>query len=461
MKFLDLFAGIGGFRTGLEKAGHKCVGYVEWNKFARKSYQTIHDTEGEFTAHDIRAVRANELPRADIWTFGFPCQDISVASKQKGFAGNRSSLFFTVTGLIRDLEEEDRPSILLIENVKNLLSINNGFDFAKLQIELDEIGYDAEWDVLDTAEVLPQHRERVYIVGHLRGRGTRNVFPIRNSNGEATGEPKQNINTLTTRYGEAQGSGSYVVEGKSETVKQVGNISDSNSFGGNPQTGRVYDPDGISPTLNTMTGGGREPKIIQRARGNNRGGMHDIAPTLSTSSYAENNMLMIREATKLGWAGAGDSVNFSQPNSKTRRGRVGRKRANTLETGLSQGVVVPYITPERLNKRQNGRRFKENGDPSFTLSTQDRHGIAISQSKHESLRIRKLTPLECWRLQGFSDWQFYAAKFQSKEIATQIVEEKLNHYECDFEQGMSNSQLYKQAGNSVSVPVVYEIASRL
>lgn len=176
IKFLDLFAGIGGFRSGLEMAGHECVGFVEIDKFARKSYRAIYNTEGEWTAHDIRAVRASELPRADIWTFGFPCQDISVAGKQKGFAGKRSSLFFTVTSIIRDLEEEDRPSILLIENVKNLLSINGGWDFLKLQIELDEIGYDVEWDVLDTAEVLPQHRERVYIVGHLRGRGTRNVF---------------------------------------------------------------------------------------------------------------------------------------------------------------------------------------------------------------------------------------------------------------------------------------------
>lgn len=421
MKFLDLFAGIGGFRTGLERSGHECIGYVECNKFARLSYQAIHETEGEFTAHDIRAVRASDIPRADIWMFGFPCQDISVAGKQKGFAGKRSSLFFTVTGLIRDIKEEDRPSILFIENVKNLLSINNGLDFAKLQIELDEIGYDAEWDVLDTAEVLPQHRERVYIIGHLRGRSARNVFPIRNGNGETASEPKQNINTLTTRYAEAQGSGSYIAESKSSTVKQVGNIGNSKSFGGNPQTGRVYDPMGLAPALNTMQGGGREPKILQRSRGNNKGVLHDIAPTISVNSWPENNMLMIREATKQGWtgAGAGDSVNFSQPNSKTRRGRVGHKRANTLETGLSQGVVS------------------------------------------EDLRIRKLTPLECWRLQGFSDWQFYAAKYQDKDIATRIIDEHLNHYDCEFEQKMSNSQLYKQAGNSVSVPVIKAIADKL
>lgn len=135
MRFIDLFAGIGGFHLGMEQAGHECVGWVEWDKFARKSYQAIHDVKGVWNASDIRTVRSTEIPRADCWCFGFPCQDISVAGKQKGFtAGKRSSLFFTVTGLIRDIEEKDRPSYLLIENVKNLLSINGGFDFLKLQI---------------------------------------------------------------------------------------------------------------------------------------------------------------------------------------------------------------------------------------------------------------------------------------------------------------------------------------
>jgi DNA (cytosine-5)-methyltransferase 1 len=329
MKFLDLFSEIGGFRSGMEKAGHTCVGYVEIDKFARQSYEAMYRTKGLFSKNDIRTVRASEVPKADIWCFGFPCQDISVAGKQKGFAGARSSLFFATTRLIRDLKEKDKPSYLLIENVKNLLSINGGFDFLKLQIELDEIGYDCEWDVLDTAEVLPQHRERVYIVGHFRGRGTRKIFPIQGESTKAT-QPK---------------------------VRQIGNISNSQSFNGNPQVGRVYDIWGISPTLNTMQGGGREPKI-----------------------------------------------------------------------------AIPVLTPERINKRQNGRRFKENGEPEFTLTAQDRHGVLLS-----GMCIRKLTPLECWRLQGFTDEQFYRAK----------------------NAGVSDSQLYKQTGNSVSVPVVYQIVRRL
>lgn len=180
MKFLDLFSGIGGFRVGLEMAGHECVGHCEIDRFANKSYMAMHDVkESEWFGEDITKVRADELPRADIWCFGFPCQDISIAGKQSGFGGHRSSLFFTVTRLIRDLEEENRPSILFVENVKNLLSINRGGDFLKLLIELDEIGYDAEWQVLNSKDFgVPQNRERVFIIGHLRGRGGQNVFPI-------------------------------------------------------------------------------------------------------------------------------------------------------------------------------------------------------------------------------------------------------------------------------------------
>ena len=164
------------------------------------------------------------------------------------------------------------------------------------------------------------------------------------------------------------------------------------------QSGVVYETDGIAPTIRAYQGGGLEPKIIQRAHGYNQGGEHDIAPTLTSNSYHENNVLKITEATSQGYAEAeiGDSVNLSHPNSKTRRGRVGKQIANTLLTGESQGVVEP------------------------------------------DFRIRKLTPRECWRLQGFPDWAFDKAQ-------------EVN----------SNSQLYKQAGNSVTVNVISAIAKEL
>ena len=210
MKYIDLFAGIGGFRRGMELAGHECVGFCEYDKFAVASYTAMHlitDDQreylqtfplkkrqkeilkeeyrnGEWYANDIRSVDARSMPRADCWCFGFPCQDISIAGNCLGFAGKRSSLFFSVTGLIRDVQEEDRPGYLVIENVKNLLSVNRGFDFAKLLVELDEIGYDAEWDVLNSKNFgVPQNRERVFVVGHLRGRGTGKVFPLGETDG--------------------------------------------------------------------------------------------------------------------------------------------------------------------------------------------------------------------------------------------------------------------------------------
>ena len=190
MKFVDFFSGVGGFRRGMELAGHECVGFCEFDKFAVAGYTAMHlMTEqereyirtlpknkrvaeagkeeyrhGEWYANDIRRIFAEDIPKADCWCFGFPCQDISVAGKQLGFDGARSSLFFRVMRLVQDLEEKDRPTYLFIENVKNLLSVNGGTDFLKLLIALDESGYDAEWQVINSADYVPQNRERVFIV---------------------------------------------------------------------------------------------------------------------------------------------------------------------------------------------------------------------------------------------------------------------------------------------------------
>lgn len=137
MKFVDFFAGIGGIRLGLEQAGHKCVGFCEFDKYARTAYKAMYDTEGEWESHDVRATKPYDVPAADLWCFGFPCQDISVAGKQKGLQeGERSGLFYEIMRLLAGRRKEDRPQWLLIENVKNLLSIGNGFDFARLLCEV-------------------------------------------------------------------------------------------------------------------------------------------------------------------------------------------------------------------------------------------------------------------------------------------------------------------------------------
>ena len=166
MKFIDWFSGVGGFTRGMELAGHECVGHCEIDRFAEASYRSMHlitDEQrehllsmdlkqrqkeilkeeylnGEFYADDIKRVYAGDIPRADCWCFGFPCQDISISGRQVGFKGNRSSLFFRVMYLIGQLEEEEKPEWLFIENVKNLLSVNRGWDFARLLVELDKGG---------------------------------------------------------------------------------------------------------------------------------------------------------------------------------------------------------------------------------------------------------------------------------------------------------------------------------
>ena len=426
MKFLDLFAGIGGFRLGMESAGHECVGFCEIDKYARASYKAIHNTEGEIELHDITRITDESIRgfgSVDVICGGFPCQAFSIVGHRRGFEDTRGTLFFEICRFASIL----RPKYLFLENVRGLLNHDGGSTFETIIRTLDGLGYDVEWQVLNSKNFsVPQNRERVFIIGHLRGERTRNVFPIgreseqsdrqqskieivgntKNPNGTSQGtgsvvydsngligtlcardykEPKQvAIPVLTPDRAEKRQNGrrfktdgepmftltaqdrhGVVVENK---VKQVGNLIDTESFGGNPHRGRVYDISGISPCLNCMGGGGLEPKI------------------------------KVKEANSQGYAEAeiGDSVNLSHPNSKTRRGRVGKQIANTLLTGESQGVVEP------------------------------------------DFRIRKLTPRECWRLQGFPDWAFDKAQ-------------EVN----------SNSQLYKQAGNSVTVNVIAAIAKEL
>lgn len=377
MNFLDLFAGIGGFRLGMERAGHKCVGFCEIDKFARASYKAMHNTEKEIEYHDIKEVTNEEFRKlrgkVDVICGGFPCQAFSIAGKQLGFEDVRGTLFYEIARATKEI----KPRYLLLENVRNLLSHDKGQTFTRILKILDELGYDVEWQVLNSKNFgVPQNRERVFIIGHLRGERTYRVFPIQ-------GEDKE-FNT----NGE---------------IKQVGNIVNTTSFGGNPQRGRIYNTDGISPALNCVGGGGLEPKIL------------------------------VREATKQGYAVAdvGDSINFSHPNSKTRRGRVGKNIANTLLTSDEQCVVLPQIIQRSHGFNKGG---VHNIAPTLTKSSYQENNFL----KTEGVSIRKLTPRECWRLQGFPDELFDKAQSVN-----------------------SNSQLYKQAGNSVTVNVIEEIAKRL
>ncbi len=348
MKFIDFFAGIGGFRLGMEMAGHECVGHCEIDKFANKSYMAMHNPKkGEWYASDIRSVKPEELPEADVYCFGFPCQSFSIAGKRGGFEDTRGTLFFEIMRLVK----ERKPKLLFAENVKGLLSHNHGRTFETIIMAMDELGYDVEWQVCNSKNFgVPQNRERVFIIGHLRGSSGGKVFPVRDCNQEAVKLQGQTTGTITTRTGTANTVGTYIIENKQHVqIKQ---------FTGGSQGNRVYSTDGLNVTLKSQSGG--------------QGG----------------------------------------------------------KTGL---YAVPVLTPDRKEKRQNGRRFKTDGEPMFTLTAQDRHGVLLN-----NYRIRKLTPKECFRLQGFPDEYFERAKAVN-----------------------SDSQLYKQAGNSVTVNVIYEIARRL
>ena len=165
LTFIDFFSGIGGFRLGFELAGHHCLGCCENDKFAIRSYRAMFDTKGEWFSDDIRNVKPTDLPRADVWTFGFPCQDISVAGRQRGSSGERSGLYFTMLDLVKGKAETDKPEWLVAENVKNLLSIGGGRDFAIVLSEMDAAGYDVEWQVFNSKDFgVPQNRERVFIM---------------------------------------------------------------------------------------------------------------------------------------------------------------------------------------------------------------------------------------------------------------------------------------------------------
>lgn len=226
LTFVDLFAGVGMARMGMEQAGFKCVYTCEFDKHKRKEYEIIHGNEPN--GCDIRDVRAADIPRADVWFFGAPCQDFSIAGLRKGLGGERSSLIGEVFRLIEE-KAENKPEWLVYENVKGMLSSNNGWDFLSILLAMDGLGYDIEWQTLNTKNFgLPQNRERVYTIGHFRKCGSKQILPITKDSGQIDKLGEQiNSNTITARYGNALSNGTYIVEGnerKQTSINQVASL---------------------------------------------------------------------------------------------------------------------------------------------------------------------------------------------------------------------------------------------
>ena len=238
MNHLDLFSGIGGFSLGLKQAGIEpdWIGFSDIDKYANKLFQRRFPNARRLGS--ITDVRPNDLPNIDLITFGFPCQDLSIAGKRGGLSANRSSLFFKAIELVA----AKRPKYFIFENVKGLFSSNGGKDFDIVLRSIADIGYDGQWQLLNTRWFLPQNRERVYFVGHIRGECRPKIFPIGESDQKIRGISKQRIqkqrlhtNTITARY-EGEGADSYIIESK-----QKGELNQIGVIGKDSEATRVYD----------------------------------------------------------------------------------------------------------------------------------------------------------------------------------------------------------------------------
>lgn len=176
MKFFDFFAGIGGFRLGMEMAGHECVGHCEIDKYANASYTAMHHPkESEVFFDDIRTVNPTDMPECEVYCGGFPCQSFSIAGKRGGFEDTRGTLFFEVMRLAK----ARHPKYLLLENVRGLLNHDGGRTFETIIRTMDELGYLVEWQVFNSKYFgVPQNRERVYIIGHFGGQPGSQILPI-------------------------------------------------------------------------------------------------------------------------------------------------------------------------------------------------------------------------------------------------------------------------------------------
>lgn len=429
IKVLELFAGIGACSKALERLGidHEIVDAVEIDKYAIRSFNAIHGTN--FEPQDI--INWNKDIEVDLIMHGSPCQDFSIAGKGAGGnkgSGTRSSLLYETLRIVEKL----KPKYVIWENVKNLLSVKHRHNFDAYLETMKELGYVNYYQVLNAKDYgIPQNRERVFTVSILGGEGFRFPAPrpltkrLKDVLEEEVDEKyylsdeqikrlknaTYNCSKEEVRVQNADGVSRTLCarDWKDPKCVRVGGLYDKH--GKRHQAGSIYDPHGIAATLSTMQGGNQEP-IIVASRGRNPDNPSDrttgtptkqrLEPkfdgtTNTITTVQKDNYVAIRTANKTGYdlATNGDGIDLAYPDSKTRRGRVGHGVAKTLPTSDSQGVMDGY-------------------------------------------RIRKLTPLECWRLMGFDDTDFHKA-------------EKVN----------SNTQLYKQAGNSIVVNVLDGILTNL
>ena len=346
------------------------------------------------------------------------CQSFSLAGKRRGFEDTRGTLFFHYVNAIKEVQ----PEFFIFENVKGMMSHDKGETIKTVLSSFNEIGYDIDFDVFNSKYYgVPQNRERIYIVGKRKDLG------INESRESVKGKKK--LDQLKNWAIENINYVKLLPENKNENVEKrlidvLEDEVDEKYYLSEEKTKKLTLDQNIGETLAAPV---LAPDRINKSQ-NGRRFKNDGEP-MFTLTTQDRHGITIREATKQGYAIAeqGDSVNVTYPDSKTRRGRVGKQVAQTLQAGeVNQGVVIDDT------QGYDGTRIYKGVSPTIRSS---RSGLKTI----DNLRIRKLTPLECWRLQSFTDEQFYKAK----------------------DSGVSNSQLYKQAGNAVTVNVVDYIVKNI
>ncbi|AFH22790.1 putative DNA methylase [environmental Halophage eHP-35] len=403
IRFIDLFGGIGGFRHGLEQASdrYECVDYIENDEYAVKSYNEIFGEEHK--PRDVTQLSKSEIKDHDLLCAGFPCQSFSVAGNRQGTDEARGKLFREIVRIAK----AKKPEMLLLENVKGILSQKvvedggsvegtKGHAFTEVLQALHELGYCLEWQVLNSKHWgVPQNRERVFIIGHLGGEPGRKVFPIGREDRGDTREDGQSENLDTVH----------------PNRPEIG------------QAERVYENDGLLPALN----GGWTPQI--KAEGLNT--------TSDGASYCIDSNYM--KGTSPGDIGSGRRTQIIQNHRNIEIRNHGRESPtlNKKQGGGQLPMILNHqFRPETLPSieeegQSGGSGLLYNSDYSYALSSSPHYKVGKKC-------IRKLTPKECWRLQGFPDESFKAA-------------EKVN----------SDTQLYKQAGNAVTVNVIKALGEEI
>ncbi len=417
IKAIDPFGGIGGFRLGLKQALKRKIKFVwscENDKFPRKVYRYQF---GEFPqAGDIREVRPKDIPEHDLLCAGTPCQDFSQAGKRAGLEGSRGTLFYEVFRLAKGCG----TPYLFIENVRGLLSNAKGWDFARLLFAMDECGYDCQWQVLNSETWVPQNRERVFIIGHLRGERRPEVFPFRQDGGvpdKKVGRKQKEgkrvrgqdsiASTIDARYGALRNAGeTYIqapeiaraVTGGAHSAGLHSDMTLINVVNDESREYRVYDPNGVSVAIAGGAGGcGAKtgPYLVDD---------QDVKSALIQSRGLETKEDDVSHCIKGGDGGSSKNHVYIQ----------------NLPHGYNDGFKKKH--------------------PNIRASATQYNELLVKGG-----RIRRLTPIECERCQSFpDDWTKWGIDEKSGKKVL-----------------MSDSRRYKMIGNAVTIDVIKTIGHRL